>query len=488
MVQLMTPQLKAWDESDQTKVILLMPAEGSRAFCAGGDVKDIVERVRTRKPEEVARALKFFEEEYKLNHLIGTLKKPFISLMNGITMGGGVGLSVHAPFRIVTENTVFAMPETNIGLFPDVGGSFFLPRLDGELGTYLGLTGHRLKGQEVWLAGIGTHYVPSDRVPNLINRLSDIETDELEVVNMAIEEFCDETAAGGAGKGSAWDQWSLGGDVAGAINRCFRHDTIEEIVSALEREGTSWSKATLSTLKSMSPTSLKVTLRQLRKGRSSHFAQCFQMEYAMVQQFLRTRDFTEGVTATLTERRKPTWSPTWDEMMAGEVLKKEDLDAYFPATPAPTAEKAIHVTPPATVATVAASGPIVPTLLMPEITPPLDVPGAGTNARVPRPGLHFLKDATFREYPHRTLSGLPTDRDVEKVKKGEIRRGSTVAPPSDKEEVVQIFLHNWGGYDRMLQGPIDAAWKLPDTITIENGFGRGKTGLREKVESILARK
>ncbi|KAJ1552559.1 hypothetical protein HK405_010859, partial [Cladochytrium tenue] len=149
MVQLMTPQLKAWDESDLCKVILLMAASGSRAFCAGGDVKDIVLKAKTRREEELAAALKFFEQEYQLNHLIGTLKKPFISLMDGITMGGGVGLSVHAPFRIVTENTVFAMPESVIGLFPDVGGSFFLPRLDGELGTYLGLTGHRLKSTEV---------------------------------------------------------------------------------------------------------------------------------------------------------------------------------------------------------------------------------------------------------------------------------------------------------------------------------------------------
>ena len=117
-----------------------------KAFCAGGDVKSLVQGLKLKNGRQ--QALKFFEEEYKLNHLIATTKKPFVSILNGITMGGGVGLSVHGHFRIITENTMIAMPETAIGLFPDVGGSFFLPRLDGELGTFLGLTGHRLKGEE----------------------------------------------------------------------------------------------------------------------------------------------------------------------------------------------------------------------------------------------------------------------------------------------------------------------------------------------------
>ncbi|KAJ1549616.1 hypothetical protein HK405_004261 [Cladochytrium tenue] len=230
MVQLMTPQLKAWNESDLCKVILLMAASGSRAFCAGGDVKDIVLKAKTRRAEEVAAGLKFFEQEYQLNHLIGTLKKPFISLMDGITMGGGVGLSVHAPFRVVTENTVFAMPESGIGLFPDVGGSFFLPRLDGELGTYLGLTGHRLKASEVLFAGIGTHYIPAHRIPMLITRLSEVEADDPEAINAILEEYVGDIGP------EEWQTWSLGGKVADAINRCFKFDRLEEIVEALKKE------------------------------------------------------------------------------------------------------------------------------------------------------------------------------------------------------------------------------------------------------------
>ncbi|CAG8762771.1 1871_t:CDS:2, partial [Racocetra persica] len=128
MIRKITPQLQAWNESDLCKVIILK-ATGNKAFCAGGDVKRVIENV---EHGEGQHAIKFFEEEYQLNHLIATLDKPFVSFLDGITMGGGVGLSVHAPFRVATENTVFAMPETKIGFFPDVGGSFFLPRMDGE--------------------------------------------------------------------------------------------------------------------------------------------------------------------------------------------------------------------------------------------------------------------------------------------------------------------------------------------------------------------
>ncbi|KAI8844792.1 ClpP/crotonase-like domain-containing protein [Chytridium lagenaria] len=391
MVQLMTPQLKAWNESDLSKVILLMGVEGSRGFCAGGDVKDIIQKAQTKKPEEVAKALKFFEDEYKLNHLIGTLKKPFIALMNGITMGGGVGLSVHAPFRIVTENTVFAMPETAIGLFPDVGGSFFLPRLDGELGTYLGLTGYRLTGEEVMYAGVGTHFIPAERIPALLNRLSEIESDEIEVINMALEEFVGDTSL------EAWKNW------------CFKFNTIEEIEEALKAEKSDWANETLKTLMAMSPTSLKVTLQQLRKGRDSHFAQCLQMEYSVVQEFLRTPISL-----------KPVWSPTWDEKST-KLSEKYIEETYFQKK----------------------NG------------------SKSTNSRVPKPELEFLNDATYWQRGH---------RNVELTKNA---------------DVVNTFLHNWV-VDRALQGPIATADKLPNAITVENGFGRAKSGLKEKIEAYLS--
>ncbi|KAJ3157862.1 hypothetical protein HDU89_000241 [Geranomyces variabilis] len=441
MVQNITPQLQVWEESNLCKVVVLTNTEDSRAFCAGGDVKGLVIQASSGKPEDIAKSLKFFEEEYKLNHLIGTLRKPFISIMNGITMGGGVGLSVHAPFRVATEKTLFAMPETAIGLFPDVGGSFFLPRMDGELGTYLGLTGAKLKGEEVFMAGIATHYIPSERLPALMSRLAELETDELEVVNSVLEEFVGDSEL------AKWQNWSLGGDVGTLIDRCFKYNTIEEIIGALEKESSGFAKKAISVIKAQSPTSLKVTLEQLRRGRKQNFADCFQMEYNMVREFLSTPDFYEGVKAKLIDKppRDPQWKPSWDEM---SVLTPSVIDTYF--LPAPKAH---------------------------------DAP---KNSNSPARQLAFLNVLTYWDYPHRPMSGLPTIQDIKRVVEGKGRRGTTTAAQETKEDVVLWFEQNWGGYDSSVIGSKDLY--LPNThVTIEGGFGRGKVGLREKVLSVLDR-
>eukprot|EP00003_Mantamonas_plastica_P022486 TRINITY_DN3838_c0_g1_i3.p1 TRINITY_DN3838_c0_g1~~TRINITY_DN3838_c0_g1_i3.p1 ORF type:complete len:316 (-),score=68.62 TRINITY_DN3838_c0_g1_i3:427-1374(-) len=162
MVRTLTEQYKMWDQNPAANMIVLK-ATGERAFCAGGDIRSIYDSVKGDNSGQNTLAQDFFKEEYQLNHLIGTLSKPHVALINGITMGGGVGLSVHGTFRVATENTMFAMPETAIGLFPDVGGSFFLPRLQGELGMFLALTGQRLKSSDVKHAGIATHFVPAAR-------------------------------------------------------------------------------------------------------------------------------------------------------------------------------------------------------------------------------------------------------------------------------------------------------------------------------------
>ncbi|CAM1303991.1 HIBCH (predicted) [Pycnogonum litorale] len=159
MIRKIYPQLKAW-ESDPKTCFVLMKAAGDKAFCAGGDIRAIAD---ARKSGDSLTA-DFFREEYMLNNLIGTLESPFIALIHGITMGGGVGLSVHGHFRVATEKALFAMPETAIGLFPDVGGSYFLPRLGGQLGMYLALTGFRLKGNDVYKSGVATHFVNSELV------------------------------------------------------------------------------------------------------------------------------------------------------------------------------------------------------------------------------------------------------------------------------------------------------------------------------------
>lgn len=173
-----------------------------------------------------------------------------MALIDGITMGGGVGLSVHAPFRVATEKTKLAMPETSIGLFPDVGASFFLSRLDGELGTYLGLTGHLLEGREAMYAGFATHYVPSERLPALEDRLNELDSSEHDVVNQAIEEFCAEPDY----KPSSLDPYRP------VIDRCFAHNSVKDIIAALheETEEKEWAQDTIKVLESSSPTSLIV--------------------------------------------------------------------------------------------------------------------------------------------------------------------------------------------------------------------------------------
>ncbi|RKP10707.1 ClpP/crotonase-like domain-containing protein, partial [Thamnocephalis sphaerospora] len=371
MVRTMTPQLQAWEQSDLCKVIMLK-SDHPKAFCAGGDVKNVISLAKKKDPT----ALSFFEEEYQLNHLIATLRTPFVAIMNGITMGGGVGLSVHAPFRVATEKTMLAMPETAIGLFPDVGGTFFLPRLDGETGTYLALTGDRLSGEDVLYSGIATHFVPSHRLPALEERLNELESDDLTVVNMAIEEFSAEPTK---------HRYSLGPH-RDAIDRCFKYNSVEEILAALKKEKSEWADKTLETLNAMSPTSLRVTLRQLRIGRELGILRSFQLEYSLVQKFLSTPDFYEGVTAKLVENRAPQWSPA----TLAELPESKVEEEYF-QTPAPNS-------------------------------------------------LSLLNGVDYKLSPHRKFM-LPTEQDVRQAVMGERASSGSVRP--NKAEVISALTKEW---------------------------------------------
>ncbi|KAI9592641.1 ClpP/crotonase-like domain-containing protein [Syncephalis fuscata] len=278
MVRTMTPQLEAWDQSDLCKVIMIK-SDHPKSFCSGGDVKTVIEKAKAND----ANALTFFKEEYRLNHLIATLKKPYVALINGYTMGGG---SSHRKDGVCHARN-------SIGFFPDVGGSFFLPRMDGETGTYLALTGNRLVGEDVLYAGIGTHYVLSHRLPALEERLNELESEDFDVINMAIEEFSAEPTKA---------TYSLGPHRA-AIDRCFKFNTVQEIFTALEKEGGEWAKKTLETLSKMS---------QLvcRAARTMSIAAVFKSEYDLVQKFLSDADFYEGVTSLLVEKRPSVWSPS----------------------------------------------------------------------------------------------------------------------------------------------------------------------------------
>lgn len=306
----------------------MLSGAGSKALCAGGDVAALALQNESGPKGQQASA-DFFQLEYKLDHVVANYSKPFISVMDGITMGGGVGLSVHAPFRIATERTLFAMPETTIGFFPDVGGSFFLPRLDGEVGTYLALTSARLSGVQALYAGVATHYLHSSVLGNLTTRLSeltfndhDTRNERLRLVNSTMAEFS-------TGLPSIQEEpIQLAGDVRRAIDRCFGHDTVEEIMLALEQETEckKWAKETLETISSRSPTSLKVTLRQMRLGKEWSISETFQREAHVSAQFMRHPDFVEGVKARLMS--KPPRQAAWKPATLAEV-NQDQVDAFF---------------------------------------------------------------------------------------------------------------------------------------------------------------
>ncbi|KAL1917613.1 mitochondrial 37S ribosomal protein mS47 [Calcarisporiella thermophila] len=375
MVRVMTSHLRTWENSELCKLVLLKGA--GKGFCAGGDVKSVIELAQKNDPNSV----KFFEEEYQLNHLISTFKIPFVAILDGVTMGGGVGLSVHAPFRIATENTVFAMPETKIGFFPDVGGSFFLPRLDGELGTYLALSGARLKGEDVFHAGIATHYVPSSRLASLEERLSQLDSSSYDVVNAAIEDF---TASV-----DPQHSFSLGGDSRRVIDRCFKFNDVEKIVDALKNDPTDFAKKAHDTIMQMSPTSLKVTLAQIRKGSQLGVADCFKMEYRLAQQFLKTPDFHEGVTALLiTKTNSPKWNPAQLEEVKTTEVKRKFFDEKKPKE------------------------------------------------------LELLHEENFKAYPHARY-GLPKEEEVKRVVTGE--HPDTGPVQLTRTEVVDFFLRERKG-------------------------------------------
>ncbi|CRG84407.1 hypothetical protein PISL3812_01699 [Talaromyces islandicus] len=333
MARKILPRLLEWEKSQLANIIMIS-GSGEKALCAGGDVAALAESNK-QGPEGQQKSTEYFGLEYQLDHLIATYSKPYVAVMDGITMGGGVGLSVHAPFRIATERTLFAMPETTIGFFPDVGGSFFLSRLEGEIGTYLGLTSERLQGVQALYGGIATHYLDSSVLSNLTNRLSELVfrdyatlDERLSLVNKTINEFS-------TGLPSKQQEPNpLGDKTREAINRCFQYNTIEEIFAALEKERDDgamkkWAGKTLDTLRARSPTSLKVTLRQLRLGKEWTISEAFRREYAIAAHFMRHPDFVEGVSARLIS--KPPRDPSWSPKLLEEV-RTEDVNAFFAST------------------------------------------------------------------------------------------------------------------------------------------------------------
>ncbi len=309
MCEAMTAALLAWRDDDAVQSVLIDHA-GERGFCAGGDIRMIAES----GAGDASEAKAFFETEYRLNHLLFEYPKPVTAIVDGIVMGGGVGISEPAEVRIATERTTYAMPETGIGLFPDVGGGWFLSRMPGETGTWLALTGARLKAADTVFLGIHSHYLPSDTLEAFRAILAVDPAHPADVAD-GLEDDAGEPPV------EAHIE---------AIDRLFAFDTVEQIFAALEADGSDWALAQLGTLKTKSPQSLKVTLLQLRTGRSlSSFAEALAMEYALGGRVVRTHDFQEGVRSVIVDKdNAPNWSP------AGlEDVSEAALDALFAPLP-----------------------------------------------------------------------------------------------------------------------------------------------------------
>ncbi|CAF1316707.1 unnamed protein product [Adineta ricciae] len=314
MVQQIYPKMKEWESDGKTELVIIK-STSPKAFCAGGDIKALLSK--TSDGERLRN--EFFREEYKLNNLTGNYRLPYVAIINGITMGGGCGLSVHGPFRVATETTTIAMPETAIGLFPDVGGSHFLPRLPNNLGVFLGLTGYRLRGIDVLHAGIATHFVPSDRLEEVERRLIEIPKANYNSVKEVLDKSS-QSAIQSQPPFSLQEQLPL-------INRLFSINTkdVETIFEQLKSDGSEFASKQLSTLEKMSPTSLKLTFEQLKRGQKLDLKDCLIMEYRMVQNVMNGHDFFEGVRSVLIDKdNKPQWKPN---TLKG--VSDKDIEAYF---------------------------------------------------------------------------------------------------------------------------------------------------------------
>lgn len=304
-------QLAAWEKDDTIKAVVIKAA-GEKAFCAGGDVRTIVEQGH----ENNLAAKYFFAAEYKMNARIFHFPKPFIALLDGITMGGGVGVSVYGSHRIITEKTMFSMPESAIGLIPDVGGSYFLPRLPGALGKYLGLTGARLRGADVLYAGIGTAYMNSEKLEELVSALMEEDISSDVDVDVIIARFADDPGE------AELDEFR------DLIDAAFTETTAEDIMDHLADIDHDWARETLAVLGKMSPISLKVITEQLNRGAKMEFDDCMIMEFRIVMAISSyDSDFYEGVRAVLIDKdHNPRWiPPSLDKVKPDMVMAHFDV-------------------------------------------------------------------------------------------------------------------------------------------------------------------
>jgi enoyl-CoA hydratase len=313
MVRDMASALLEWRDDPEVRIILIDHAEG-RGFCAGGDVVGISQDVEGH--EAAARA--FFFDEYRLNHLEYTYPKPGVAFMDGVTMGGGVGIALPCRYRVATERTVLAMPETTIGIFPDVGGGRYLSRLRGRLAQFLALTGARLDGAESLRLRLATHYIRSERLEEAKERITSQPFRAQAVLDeLSEDEFPEARIMGNLGK----------------IDRYFAFDQLEEILEALDEgaaDGDEWAAKEAQAIRTKSPMACKVSLKLLVESPCQlHFVDEMRMEYGIMVRLIHHPDFKEGVRALLIDKdNQPNWHPT-----NPAVIGDADVAKFFEPLP-----------------------------------------------------------------------------------------------------------------------------------------------------------
>ena len=310
MIQTLQIQLDLWEMDEHIHAVVVDAVLG-RAFCAGGDVRFLYDKGR----DDLSTAMSFFWHEYRLNYTIHQYKKPYIVLMNGVTMGGGVGIALHGKYTIASEHFTFAMPETAIGFFPDIGSSYLLSRCKHHIGMYLGLTGARLKAAEALRLELIHAYVPHESFPSILNAL--VHADLSVQAHKKVEETiaCHLVEPDHVDEGLRYTQ----------IEACFNQSTLLEIMQALVLDGSAWARETHQALLKKSPLSLFITHALLLKAQTKTLKACLTMDYTVAYHCLKHADFYEGVRAVLIDKDN---TPHWDPKSL-ERVTLDDVEAYF---------------------------------------------------------------------------------------------------------------------------------------------------------------
>ena len=308
MVRALAKQLTAW-AGDPSVAHVVITGAGDKAFCAGGDIRKIYD---ARLAGQMDGLNSFFRDEYLLNAQIKSYPKPYVALINGIVMGGGVGVSVHGSHRVGTEKTLFSMPETGIGFFPDVGGTYFLPRMPKKTGVYCAMSAGRLKQGDALATGVLTHAVSEAGLADLERALETADD-----IDAALEPWLVEVEDGPV---------MANADI---IEQAFSDDSAEEVLARLDTSDQDFASKTAATIRQKSPTSVLIAFEQMKRGAELSFNECMSLEYRIVTRILQGKDFFEGVRAVLVDKDQ---SPKWSPSSLGQV-DSADLASYFQSPP-----------------------------------------------------------------------------------------------------------------------------------------------------------